>query len=239
MPVTIRKAAAQDAPAWLDLLYYTVGSDYPDPQIYETSWGVSQLDENETWFAELNGKLQCALSFLTPGAGNSNPVANIGRHLNHPDSYLNGWSAALIDHAIKLSTERKQILITRVLASDNHQQILYENAGFSCVGFQPFKHTYRVRESVLFYYRLGTHQLGNRFPLSESISQVVEVARNVLKNLSIPSTPTVRDGITGYPIVGDLEITQGTRDDYELWKIQAQPSNPAVEISGAYNQGVG
>src|SRR5436190_407436 len=239
MPVTIRKAAAQDAPAWLELLYYIVGSDYPDAQIYEPAWAVAQLEENETWFAELNGKLQCALSFLAPAPGNTNPVANIGRHLNHPDSYLNGSAAALIEHAVKFSIERKQVLISRVLASDNHQQILYENAGFSCVGFQPFKHTYRLRESVLFYYRLGSHQLGNRFPLSESISQVVELAKTVLKNLNIPSTTTVRDGITGYPIIGDIEAVEGTRDDYELWKIQSQTSNPAVEISGAYNQGVG
>jgi len=239
MPVTIRKAAAQDAPAWLELLYYIVGSDYPDAQIYEPSWAVAQLEENETWFAELNGKLQCSLSFLAPTPGNTNPVANIGRHLNHQDSYHNGSAAALIEFALKFSTERKQVLISRVLASDNYQQILYENAGFACVGFQPFKHTNRVRESVLFYYRLGTHQMGNRFSLSESIGQVVDLAKAVLKNVNIPSPPTVRDSVTGYPILGEIEVVEGTRDDYELWKIQSQPANPAVEISGAYNQGVG
>ena len=86
MPVTIRKAAPQDAPAWLKLLQYTVGSDYPDSQVYDPAWAVAQLEENETWLAELNGRLECALSFLTPTRANTNPVANIGRHF-HVDNH--------------------------------------------------------------------------------------------------------------------------------------------------------
>jgi hypothetical protein len=239
MPVMIRKAAAQDVPVWLELLRYTVGSDYPDPQVYEPAWAAVQLQENETWVAENNGRVECFLSFLAPIRGNTNPVANIGRHFTHPDSYASGSAAALMEHAVKLSGERKQVLISRVIASDNHRQILFENAGFSCVGFQPFKHTYRVRESVLFYYRLGGHQLGSRFPLSDSLPQVAELAGAVLKNFTINNPPAIRDGIIGYPILGEVELSDGTVDDYELWKVQAQARNPATEISGAYNQGIG
>ena len=137
MPVTIRKAGPEDVPAWLKLLQYSVGSDYPDPQVYDPAWALLQIEENETWLAESNGRIESALSFLAPKPENTNPVANIGRHFSHADSYVNGSAAELLDYALKLSMERKQVLISRVVASDNRQQILFENAGFACVGFQP------------------------------------------------------------------------------------------------------
>lgn len=239
MPVTIRKAGPEDVPAWLKLLQYSVGSDYPDPQVYDPAWALAQIEENETWLAESSGKIESALSFLAPKPENTNPVANIGRHFSHADSYANGSAAELLDYALKLSMERKQVLISRVVASDNRQQILFENAGFACVGFQPFKHSYRVRESVLFYYRLGSHQFGKRFPVPESVPHLTDLSSFVLKSLNIPNPPGTKEGITGYPIVGEVGVAEGTVDDYELWKVQAQTANPAVEISGAYNQGTG
>ncbi len=237
----VRKATLQDVPAWTALLRAAVGDDYPDKQVYEPSWVADQLQEAdaETWVVEDKGVIHGSLSFLLPSADNQNPVANIGRHLNRPDSYSNGTASVLMQRAVELASERKQLLISRVLASDQQQQLLYETNGFVCVGFQPFKHTHRVRESALFFYRPGGHDISNRLPISESLPQVAELAERVLTKFSLSPPGQVRDGITGYPLQSELEYSEGTKDDYELWKLQAQSSNPIVEISGAYNQGVG
>jgi CRP/FNR family cyclic AMP-dependent transcriptional regulator len=242
MGVTVRKAAAPDAPAWLELLKPAF-DEYPDKQVLDAAWVASQLEEAEgieTWVAELDGKLQSAISFLPPSFENNNPVANIGRHLNAADSYSNGAAEALMRKVVELASERKQLLVSRILASDTQQQILYEKAGFSCVGFQPIKHTNRVREGALFYCHITRHDIGNRVPISESLPQVAELAGAVLASFSILKGATsVRDGVTGYPLQSELQVNEGSLEDFEIWQIQAQAANPPVEISGAYNQGGG
>jgi hypothetical protein len=239
--MNIRKAALQDVPAWLDLLKTAVGEDYPDPRAYEPAWAADQLQETggETWIAEADGVIYSSISFLLPFSENQNPVANIGRHLNRPESYSNGAASGLMQMAAGAASERKQLLISRVLGSDQQQQLLYETAGFSCVGFQPFKHTYRVREGVLFYYRVAGHDISKRLPISESLPQVSELAALVLGRFNLPAPGPARDGATGYPLQSELEFSEGTRDDFELWKLEAQGTHPAVELSGAHNQGVG
>lgn len=239
--MNVRKASLQDASAFLDLLRSVIGEDYPDRQVYEPAWAAEQLQESEaeTWIVEEAGKIHASLAFLFAPAENQNPVANIGRHLNRPESYDNGAATALMQQAVACANERKQLLISRIFASDQQQQLLYEGAGFSCIGFQPFKHTHRVRESALFYYRVAGHEIGNRLPISESLPQVAELASLVLARFHLALPAQVRDGVTGYPLQSEIEFSDGTRDDFELWKLQARSTNPQVEVSGAFNQGLG
>jgi hypothetical protein len=227
--MNIRKAALQDTAAWIDLIRAVLGDDYPDKQTYEAAWAADQLQGNEaeTWVAEEQGRIYSSLSFLMPGAENQNPVGNIGRHLNRPESFSNGAAQALMEKALEIANERKQMLISRVIGSDQQQQLLYERSG------------HRVRESVLFYYRTGGHDIGKRLPLSESLPHVAELAHLVLGRFNLPDLIQVRDGVTGYPLQGESAFSEGTRDDFELWKLQAMSSNPPVELSGLYNQGQG
>lgn len=242
MAAIIRRAAAQDAPAWLELFKADFGEDYPDRQFYDPAWIAEQLQAEgplETWVAELDGQLQASASFLNPSFENNNPVANIGRHFSRPESFTNGSAAALLEKLAQIGVERKRLLISRVLASNNALQIAYEKAGFFCIGFQPFKHTVRVREGSLFYYRMGGHDLANRLPLSESLPQVAELADAVLAEFDLQKAGSIRDGVTGYPLQSELQFNEGSLDDFEIWKIQSQAANPTPEISGAYNQGSG
>src|SRR5688572_5512464 len=157
MGLTIRKALAADAPAWLELLRLATENEYPDKQAYDSDFIAAQLQEAgaETWIAEDAGVIYATLTFLPPGSESTNPVANIGRHLQRPEAYENGAATALIEKAVEEAQSRKQLLISRVPASDLQQQHLYEAAGFAPVGFQPHKHAHKGRESVIFYYRLG------------------------------------------------------------------------------------
>jgi CRP/FNR family cyclic AMP-dependent transcriptional regulator len=242
MPAVIRKAVAADVPRWIDLVKSTVGEDYPDKLVYDPVWIASQFapgSDVETWVADDGNKLLSSVSFLPPLPGNNNPVANIGRYLNRPEAYSDGSAKALISKISDLAVERKQLVISRVFAADNPSQILHEQAGFLCVGFQPFKHMQRHREGVLFYYRLGRPDIVSRLPISESLPQISELATAVLKTLSLGDPAKVRDGATGYPLQSELKIVDVTLDDFELWRLQAQASNPPVEISGFYNQGQG
>lgn len=242
MPANIRKAIAADAPKWIDLVKATLGEDYPDKQVYDPAWAASQFApgaDAETWVAEESGRLLGALSFLPPLPGNNNPVANIGRIAVRPEAYGNGAASALIAKACELCAERKQIVVSRVFASDNQAQILHEQAGFMCVGFQPFKHMHRRREGILFYYRVGRPDALKRLPISASLPQISELATAVLCALSLGEPSKVRDGATGYPLQTELKITEATLDDFELWRMQAQSFNPSIEISGFYNQGLG
>lgn len=242
MPALIRTAVAADAPKWIDLVKSTVGIDYPDQQVYDPVWVASQFapgSDVETWVAEESGKLVSSASFLPPLPGNNNPVANIGRYLNTPEAYSSGAASALINHLSDLAVQRKQLVISRVFASDNHAQVLHEKAGFVCVGFQPFKHMHRRREAVLFYYRLGRPDIISRLPISESLPQISELASNVLCGLSLGDPAKVRDGAIGYPLRSEFKIVETTLDNFELWRTQAQSANPPTEISGFYNQGQG
>ena len=242
MPAVIRKAVAGDAPKWIELVKSTVGEDYPDKQVYDPTWVASQFapgSDVETWVADEGGNLVCSVSFLPPLPGNNNPVANIGRYMNRPEAYTNGAAKALIARIGDLAVERKQLVISRVFAADNQAQILHEQSGFVCVGFQPFKHMHRHREGILFYYRLGRPDIVSRLPISDSLPQISELAGTVLKALNLGDPAKVRDGATGYPLQSDLKITEATLDDFELWRMQAQANNPPIEISGFYNQGLG
>src|SRR5687768_10910090 len=139
MPAAIRKAVAGDVPKWIDLVKSAVGEDYPDRQVYDPMWVASQFAPGadvETWVADDGSRLLCSVSFLPPLPGNNNPVANIGRYMNRPEAYADGSAGALISRISELAVERKQLVISRVFANDNQAQILHEQAGFHCVGFQ-------------------------------------------------------------------------------------------------------
>lgn len=242
MSAIIRKALPADVPKWIELAKATIGEEYPDKQLYDPSWVASQFSPGadvETWVADLAGKLMASVSFLPPLPGNNNPVANIGRHLNRPEAISDGSAAMLLKRVGEIAAERHQLLVARVFASDNAAQILHEQAGFACVGFQPFKHSIRRRESILFYYRLGRADIVKRLPISDSLPQISELAHAALKALNLSDPAKMRDGATGYPLQTELKVIDGSLDDYELWRMQAQSFNPAIEISGFYNQGLG
>jgi len=95
------------------------------------------------------------------------------------------------------------------------------------------------RVGVLFYVGGASPVLVSRNPLSESLPQVSELGLAVLEKLHIPGNLLVRDGACGYPLQADLKIHDATPDDFELWRAQAESSNPPVEISGRFNAGFG
>lgn len=238
----ICQAQSPHAPLWLDLLKAVIGESYPDPRVYQLEWISNQFsipEHGETWLAVEEGKALAAISLLAPVPGNVNPIANLGRNLFRPESFASGAAAALMKQIDELISLRRQSAVARVLASDNAQQILFENHGFSCVGFQPYKHQHRVREGVLFYTRLGHLEAIPRLPLSESLAMVHELAEAVLNHLRLSPPLAIRDGATGYPLQSELDIHDATRDDFELWRMQAQSINPAIELSSGYNMGTG
>lgn len=241
MRLTIRKATPEDVPAWLELFRASTNDNYPDKQLYDPASIAAHLQDpaTETWLAE-NGTLLSTLSFLPASAEPANPVIHIGRQLHRPEAFDNGAALALLEKAFALAQDRKHLLISRVLASDNFLQQLYEKAGFTPVGYQPFKHSHNLRESVIFYYRLGGHDISTRLPLSESLPQVAELARFVLGNLNIGLAAPGRDGLTGYPLQSELEFIEATREDFELWRQHAESTAASpIEISGASNHGIG
>ena len=242
MGLQIREATPADAAQWLDLLRCALGGDFPAAEAYNLDWIKQQLQpntENKTYVADQDGKLQAAISTLGPSGGNGNPVTNLGRNFFRPESFHNGSAEALLRHIEDLGAKEKHLIIVRILASDNSQQILFEKQGYVCVGYQPFKHLHRSREGVLFYVRFFGDVLATRLPLSDSLPQISELATAVLDRIQSNSPLTVRDGVTGYPLKTELSFIESTADDFELWRLQANSSNPSIEISGSYNRGLG
>lgn len=243
MPVLLRKATVQDAPAWLALSQSICGAEPASRQSchQDPAWVASQLQPgggSETWVAEAGGRLAASISVLDPGPANENPVANIGRHLNTPEALESGASSELLEHARALANERGQIVISRVRASNRAEQQLHEDAGFRCVGFQPSKHALETREDILFYCWAGETNLSTRLPISDSLPQVYELAGHVLRSFGA-AVPMLRDGATGYPLEGEVTFREGTAEDFELWQLQAKAANPPIEISGTFNRGSG
>src|ERR1700728_13490 len=213
MGSSIRPASAADAPEWLDLLRAVLGDGYPAKEVYDLNWIASQLNPAsgaETWVAEMDGRLQGTISFLNPDGANPNPVANLRRNLIRPESVENGAAENLVRSVDRLASQRGEMPVVRVSSLDNAQQILFENLGYACVGCQP---------------------------LSDSLPQVSELAISALERLQIPHVLVVRDGATGYPLQCDLKVHDGTGDDFELWRKQAESANPPMEISGRFNHG--
>jgi hypothetical protein len=219
-----------------------LGGDYPAKVVYDPAWIAQQLDPasgQETWVAEQDGKFLASVACLPPAIQNVNPITNLGRSIFRPESYEDGSAAALMNTVIELAQRRGHLVVGRVLASDNPQQIFFEKLGFVCAGFQPFKHHLQVREGVLFYVRMGQPALVTRLPLSESLPEISELAINVLSNLNIANPMSVRDGVTGYPLQTEIKIHDATPDDFELWRMQVQTANPLREVSTGYNLGSG
>jgi CRP/FNR family transcriptional regulator, cyclic AMP receptor protein len=242
MGFSIRPATPADALQWLNLVHATLGGEYPAKELYDPLWIAPLLDPangEETWVAESGGRLQGSISFLKPWGTTGNAIANLGRNLIRPESVADGSAEALFGAANKIATERGEMAIVRIAATDNAQQILFENLGFVCVGFQPLKHMLQQRVGVLFYVRGASAVLVSRNPLSESLPQVSALGAAALDNLHIPSNFAVRDGACGYPLISDLKVHDAVVDDYELWRVQAESSNPPVEVSGRFNCGFG
>src|SRR6266516_3598529 len=186
MGVLIRQVNRSDAAKWQELLRASLGDDYPDQPVYEPEWALHQLDPlsgHETWAAEVNGRLQASISFLQPASQTKNPVLNLGRQLFRPESFTDGTAELLLRRINELGVERRQMIVARVLVADHSQQLLHEKIGYVCAGCQPFKHLFRVRQGALFYVWFARPNMVPRSPVSESLSQVSELAAAVLENL--------------------------------------------------------
>jgi hypothetical protein len=238
----IRQATVTDNARWLELVQATLGTDYPDPQLYDPTWIASQLDSaagHETWVSESDGVLSASIAFLQPLSQTRNPVVNLGRQLFRKESFEDGAADQLIARVNQIADERKQAVIARVFGSDSSQQKLFEKSGYVCAGYQPFKHLFRTRQGTLFYLRCPAVEPTPRLPVSESLHQVTELAGAVLSSLRIPPPTLVRDGVTGYPLQSDLQIEVTSYNDFALWRLHSQSGAPPTELSSGYNLGLG
>src|SRR5579863_2083398 len=148
MGSSIRPASPADAPEWLDLVRKVLGDEYPVKEVYDLDWIAAQLNPDsgaETWVAEMDGRLEGTISFLKPDGPNANPVANLGRNLIRPESVASGSADTLMRSINELASQRGEMAVVRISSLDNAQQILFENLGYSCVGFQPLKHLLQQR----------------------------------------------------------------------------------------------
>ena len=110
MAVAIRQLSGNDAARWLDLLKASLGADYPDKNVYQLDWLAPQLEPSsgqETWSAEVNGRLHASVSFLQPASKIKDPVLNLGRQLFLPDSFQDGSAEGLLRHITHLGAERR------------------------------------------------------------------------------------------------------------------------------------
>lgn len=242
MALLIRPATVSDAPQWLDLLKATLGDEYPDRQVYQLDWALSQFgptSEFETWVADSNGRLLASIAFLPPRAENKNPIANLGRHLVRPESFTDGSAGGLLKKVNDLVIQRKQHCVARLSASEQAHQILFEKLGYVCTGFQPFKHMNGVRDSTLFYVRLARPDIAPRLPISESLPHIKQLAESVLAALKIPFPVTVRDGTIGYPLQTEMELVDASFSDFDRHRKQLASAKHSGEISGEFNLGFG
>jgi N-acetylglutamate synthase-like GNAT family acetyltransferase len=242
MAITIRKATESDADNWSSLLKEALGADPVAEQVYHLSCVAGQLvghGVQETWVAEVDGKLRGSISILASGAQNMNPVANLGRFLATPEIYRNGAAEALFRKIAEVCIKQNEFAILRAPASDHAQQELLENLGFVCVGFQPLKHLCMVREGMLFYVRVGSPAPITRLPLSQPLPQITELAWAVLSGLDQPPPEMLHNGLTGYPLVTDAVIEESTPQAFDELKQQSQGATPPIEISGYYSRGLG
>ena len=242
MTATVRLAAGGDASQWLEILKASTEVQLPGKDIASLAWVASELNSangHETWIAEREGSVQAAISFLKPVDANTNPVQSLGRSFFRRESHQNGSAEALLHRVKQVGLERKQMMVAHVAAADNSQQILYENLGYVCVGYQPAKHVVGTRRGILYYLLPANPVLVTRLPLSDSLSQVSELATLVLERIQVPTTLSVRDGVTGYPLDSDLAIHEAIFEDFELCRAQVQAASPALEVSSGFNRGAG
>jgi hypothetical protein len=258
MSAVIRKAGPEDAVAWIELVTATLGAEHSAKQVFDPAWAKQNLSPDsghETWVADAGGRLVATATvlFIAPAAptetgvsGGSrdfsflkNPVCNIGRNLCLPEAFADGSAEALLGRLADLATERQQMAIARVLASDNGQQVAFEKSGFVCVGFQPDKHFHTIREEVLFYVKPTRDLIGKRVALSEAIPQIAELAAVAMDNLHIRTKAEVHDGGQGYPLQTDIRFERVGGARYEEEKKKAAAQNPPREISGGFNTGHG
>ncbi len=239
----IRRATVDDAIPWIDLLLASLGQNYAAREVYDPVWAAAQFAEEsncETWVVEANGALLGSVTFLPPNWPLLNPICNLGRLLLRPESHGSGAARALLARVVGIASERGQTSVARVSATDNPQQLVLEQLGFICCGFQPFKHLLELRSGYLFYVLPSARVLGLRQRLSVSLPQVTELARAVLGLLGLPAPEPFRDGATGYPLRSpDLRGEEIGFGDYQFCKSQLRQQNPFPEVSGGFHLGLG
>jgi len=243
--LNIRPATSDDALKWIELFRAVFGEQYPVQAIYSPEWAAREIalpGGFETWVADAGNRLESAVSFLGAAPGpTAGPILNLGRNLHRSESLANGASAALLEAVSQLAAKRGQTLVTRVLAQSNSQQILYENAGFACVGFQPLKHKLAHRAGTLFYMRPDERWRSAYRPacLSPALPEARQLALASMERLRMPAPQALGDDVLGYPLHADLAIQSSGIEGYEEACRQALTANPLVEISGPFNMGSG
>ncbi len=238
----IRIAQTSDAKKWIDFLVSCLGDDYQDKQVYDPEYVSSLLNAEigeETYIVDAGDKFLASITVTKSVEFAKNPVMDLSRILINPQSLSDGSAKSILEVINKIATDRKHHVVARVPAYNHEQQVFFENCGYICVGFQPYKHTIRTRKDFLFYILKVNDVSLSRTVISESLPQIGELAACVLESVGIVNPMVLRDGIAGYPLQTDLKVHSCTIEDFELWKIQAQEQNPIPEISSGSNRGVG
>ena len=239
----IRRATVDDSIPWIDLLLASIGGNYVAREVYDPVWASTQFDEEsncETWVLEANGVLIGSVTFLPPNWPLQNPICNLGRILLRPEAHATGAARALLSRVVAVASERGQSSIARVSSTDNAQQLLLEQLGFICCGYQPFKHLLEHRSGYLFYVLPSARVLGLRQRLSGSVLHVTELASAVLGLIGLPAPEQLRDGATGYPLrAPDMRTEEISFEDYQFCKSQLRQQNPFPEVSGGFHLGLG
>ena len=239
----IRRATVDDAIPWIDLLIASIGEGYVSREVYDPVWAASQFAEEsncETWVLEASGALIGSVTFLPPNWPLLNPICNLGRLLLRPEAHATGAARALLGRVCAVASERGQTVVSRVSGADNPQQLLLEQLGFICCGYQPFKHLLELRSGYLFYVLPCARVLGLRQRLSGSVPQATELAAAVLGVMGLPAPEPLRDGATGYPLRSqELHTEEIGFGDYQFCKSQLRQQNPLPEVSGGFHLGLG
>jgi hypothetical protein len=242
MALMIRLATRADSVQWAEMLRDSVGKDYGAKEVYDPAWCAAQVAgsvDQETWVAEVSGRLEASVSILKPSVGNTNPILYLGRQLSRPEGNPSGAVEELLRKMVALGGESKRTIVSLVSTLDRPAQALHENLGFLCAGWQPFKHSLPRRLGMLFYVRPDGAALSRRLRIQEASTHVAEIAVKVLERLHVRDPIQVRESLSGYPLQAEADLRETTLAEFEAGRKQAQGANAPPEVSSGYNIGLG
>ena len=231
----IRPAVPGDAAQWRALAREVCGGPAAplSAELEQIAHSLDQARCAEVWVVEGQDRLLASVTLPATTARPASPVAFLTCNLFPPASHGDGPALALLRRVTELAAADKRMAVLRVRADDLAQQVLGENLGFACVGYQPEAHPQRGHAEVLYYAKPAQTTASRHWLICEALPEVQRLVAAALANLHAPGTFMASDGGGGYVSPADAALQPATREEYDQRRVAARTFNPPVEISSA------
>lgn len=210
--IRVRPAHEADVPAIRDLYVEVYGKEYPHQEVFDEHWLKKSIFSDDALIlvaedAE-SGRLAGTASVLLDFGAHSDLIAEFGRLAVHPDFRRQGIGKLLMAKRLEAIGDRLHVGLVVARSVHPYAQQISLAHHFYPVGFLPFRHQFKHRESFALLARHFGDAIALRKNNPRIIPEVYPLANLVMKLGHLPCDLIVDEESPPYPHGGDYRLEE-------------------------------